>query len=582
MRTLLLVSLLTLAASPLGAGPLYTYTLSHDGSAASYDEALAAATLEGVINRQAPEVYLLSARDKRPGFWLNVLSTGGRWLEGMQTVPVADLGGLVRLAGPRLKGAVIWDPAVPATENVATTLAGVLDAVVLSPELAARSLPDWRLPVLKDFRGQFAGKETGSTKNDAYRWAVRELLAKGLCSSRLLCLFEDACYARGRGDLGYVVTRDWAVRNRAFVMDLSPWGDERPKDDPGQRLGLDLETYRMVLAETRRQSAGQHMTELNGFFVFSKYSAMPDHKSAHEPVPTEWETVYLVTPYNVYQNTATSDCYNQSLHSQAPRVPLHQAHAVRPLSLEKKTYLCFLMADYDSGTPLYDFMADHWRDPRRGQMPFAWGVDPTLLDSYPDLIAYFYGTATPADTFTSDASAAGYMNPDRVPLKDLPLFIRHNQRYFREADMTIAPMVLDWDQPTAAVKDAFRQFAPDGFGTIVMDLHGGTGALPAPQVWKGMPVIELSNDAQTGFFEGAETTASKLAESIRVRGGGLPSFHFVRIVWVDPGNVIDSVELLKRKHPELNVEVLDPYTFLALYRRSLEGDAAGVGPAPKP
>ena len=81
----------------------------------------------------------------------------------------------------------------------------------------------------------------------------------------------------------------------------------------------------MILAETLRQSAGKHMTELTGFFAFSKYADMPDHKSAHEPVPTEWETVWLISPYNCYQNTVASDCFNQSLHSQAPRQPLTAA-----------------------------------------------------------------------------------------------------------------------------------------------------------------------------------------------------------------------------------------------------------------
>ena len=126
-----------------------------------------------------------------------------------------------------------------------------------------------------------------------------------------------------------MVTRDWAVKNRAFVFDLSPWGDEKPQDDPGQRLGLDLETYQLILAETLRHSAGKHMTELTGFFAFSKYANMPDHKSAHEPVPTEWESVWLISPYNCYQNTVSSDCFNQSLHSQAPR---HRSNNIAPRS----------------------------------------------------------------------------------------------------------------------------------------------------------------------------------------------------------------------------------------------------------
>jgi len=123
------------------------------------------------------------------------------------------------------------------------------------------------------------------------------------------------------------------------------------------------------------------------------------------------------------------------------------------------------------------------------------------------------------------------------------------------------------------VKDAFSEFSPDGFGTIVMDLHGGGGRLPSPQEWRGMPVLELESDVASGTFEGAGTTADKLAAAFRKRKVGTPAFHLVRIVWIDPSNVADSVAVLRQRHPELNLEVLDPYTFLALYRRALPRSA---------
>lgn len=365
-----------------GRKALHTYTLAHDGTKASYDEALAVTSIQGIINRTSPDLYVLSRKNTRPQYWLELLSKEGRWLEGRPLVPHADISALLKLGGDRIKGAVIWDPAVPATVNVATTLAGVLDAVVLSPELAERLLPQAKLPVLKDLRGLFTGAETGSSKNDAYRWAIREYLAKGLCSSRLVCLFEDAFTSREPGNLGYAVTRDWAVKNRAFVYDLSPWGDEKPSDDPGQRMGLDLETYRLMLAEIGRQSAGRHMTEIAGFFNFFKYSNVPGHASKHDPVPTEWESVWLMSPFNCYQNTVASSCFNQSLHSQAPRQPLVQQRAAKPVAIENKAYICILMADYDSSTTVYDFLPNHWHNAERGKVPLAWGLNPNLLDTY--------------------------------------------------------------------------------------------------------------------------------------------------------------------------------------------------------
>ncbi len=563
---------------------MYVYTLATSGTPGAYDEAVAAACVQGIVNRDGPRVYVLSTGNARPQYWLDTLSQEPGWLAGRKRVPLADLDALIALAGKRLKGAVVWDPEVPATLNVATTIAGVKDAVALSPELAERSLSRWNLPVIEDLRKRFDGAGSGSKKNDAYRWAVKEYLAKGRCSPHLLCLFEDSRQTRDAGAVGYVVTRDWAVTNRAFVFDLSPWGDEKPKDDPEQPLGADLETYRKILDETLRQSArmsdhntgaGRQMTELTGFFSFWKYSNVPGFASAHEPVPTEWETVYLISPYNCYQNTISSDCYNQSFHARAPFAPLKQGRPAPRAALESKAYVCILMADYDSATPLYDFLPKHWNDPSRGKIPLAWGINPNLLDTCPDVIQFFYRTATPNDFFVSDASAAGYMNPNRVKPEYLPLFVKHNKTFFERADMTIAPMVLDWDQPTPAVKDAFTQFAPDGYATIVMDLHGTGGTTPQPHVWKGMPVTELIND--TCNFANPKQTADAMYGAMQNRGNARPGFYFFRIVWTPPSSIVESLDTLRKDHPEIDFELVDPYTFFSLFKRHY-AKASGIDP----
>lgn len=545
--------------------PIYTYTLTHNVSPDSYDEALAVACLQGIVNRDRPRLYVLSKKDRRPEYWLKILSDKGRWLKGKTFKPLADLNALVELARPGLKGVVIWDTQVPASVNVATTIAGVEDGVVLSPEYAKKYLGTWKLDVLMDLRGRFTGKETGSKKNDAYRWAIREYIQKGRCSDHFLCLYEDAFSTRALGDIGYVLTRDWAVGKRAFVYDLSPWGDEVPGDDPSQKLGTDLATYRMLLDATLKQSAPDRTTEVTGFFAFAKYSNIPGHKSTHDPVPTEWETVWLISPYNCYQNTVSSDCFNQSFHSQAPWTPLKQHRPADTPKLANKAYVCILMADYDSATPLYSFLPNFWDDPSRGQVPFAWGINPNLIETYPDIIAYLYETASAVDYFTADASAAGYMNPNRVKKEHLPLFVRHNKHFFQQTDMTIAPMVLDWDQPSDDVKDAFTQFAPDGYATIVDDLHKTGGKEPKPHVWNGMPITNLINSV--GQITNTQQTAEVLYASIKHKPKDGAGFFFFRIVWVSPKQVIESMDTFRKTHPELEVEMVDPYTFFRLFKQ---------------
>lgn len=548
---------------------VYLYNVKHDKDEQSFDEAMIVACLQGIINRERPILYCTSQHSKKPEYWLDIFKKEGEWLSGKTFEKIKSLDALVQFAGHRIKGVVIWDTEVPATVNVATTVAGVEDCIVLSPEMAAKHLKKWDLNVFIDFRGRFDGSIKGSAKNEAYLWAIENYLAKGKCSSKLFCLNEDSFYARKPGEINCVVTRDWAVKNRAFVYDLSPWGDELPNDDLNQPLGTDLQTFMRMIKEIFKHSDGNHMTELAGFFNFTKYSDMPEHKSSHHPVHTEWEFVYLISQYNCYQNTITSSCYNQSFHCHFPFKPLKQKRADSTLKLGNKLYICFHMCDYDSATPLYEFMPEFWDDASRGNIPLAWGVNPNLIDSYPDIVSYYYKTASENDYFVADASAAGYFNPNRIQEKYLPLMIRHNKYYFNQTDMTMAPMVLDWNEPTPFVKDAFTEFAFDGYATIIEDFHKKGGKAPEPHVWKGMPVLEMLNTACN--FTTTEESAAIILADIKEGSIDKPQFKYVRIVWRKPIDMINTFEQMQKMRPDLDIVPLNPYTFFQMFKQYHEG-----------
>ena len=79
---------------------LFTYTLTHDGSPDSYDDAIAVGCLQGLINRTSPRLYVLSPRNGQPKYWLDALSQKGRWLQTKRVESLPDLDALFRLAGP--------------------------------------------------------------------------------------------------------------------------------------------------------------------------------------------------------------------------------------------------------------------------------------------------------------------------------------------------------------------------------------------------------------------------------------------------------------------------------------------------
>ena len=113
---------------------MYVYKLKGSATVSSYDEAMAVACIQGVLNRDGIELYVESNSLNRPSYWLEKLGEKG-WL-AKERVPVSSLEQLFELSKNKLQGVIIWDPEVPASLNVATTLAGLEDGLVLSPEMA--------------------------------------------------------------------------------------------------------------------------------------------------------------------------------------------------------------------------------------------------------------------------------------------------------------------------------------------------------------------------------------------------------------------------------------------------------------
>jgi hypothetical protein len=190
-----------------------------------------------------------------------------------------------------------------------------------------------------------------------------------------------------------------------------------------------------------------------------------------------------------------------------------------------------------------------------------------LIETYPDIVSFYYQTATKNDFFVSDASAAGYFNPNRVQEQYIPLLVKHNKYFFEQTDMSIAPMVLDWDEPTNAVKDAFTHFSPDGYATIILDFHEKGGKPPKPHVWKGMPILEMLNTACS--TQDSKLIAELISRSIKEDSLDSPRFYYIRIVWVKPSIIIEALESLRKDHPELNIIAVDPYTFYELFKKTL-------------
>ena len=577
------------------ADSIYLYELLDNGTPEAYDQCMAVACMQGLINRTGAVLYLTCPDDEdhrfglagdagyglphmrrpccTPKYWLEKFLAPGGWLCGRKQVVLHTIYEVYELTKPYIKGAVIWDPSVPATVNVATTIAGVEDLVVMSPELYLTFGRKAGIPVVQDLRGRFDGTETGSAKNDAYRWAIREYIDTGKCSSALVGHYFDAWVNRDKGNLSYVLERDRLVAERAFVFDLSVWGDYAPLNDPEQPLGLDKATFLMVLEHTYRQANGRHMTEFCGFF-----NGRALNEGQPNGVLTEWEQVFQMSKYCFYQNTAANDVYNQTFHQWAALDDLKQHRPSQKKRLEKKVYFCIQMCDMDSATPLYDIMPVLWDDPRRGEYPLAWGIDPNLYGVLPDVYTHYRKTASEKDYFVADSSGAGYFNASRILPQHWDMVVEHNKYWYEKTDTTISGMVLDNDNPSMMVLKNYAKFSPDGFNSLTcICRHPSEQPVIRPQVVDGMPVGYMTHAACD--WTGPKGTCESLNQVYFSKfTPGRAQFLYYRICYRSPSELFDLYEELKRTNPQLDIELVDPYTYFDLLRQRCLNDARECAP----
>lgn len=135
--------------------------------ALSGDEQLLLTSLQGLVNRQQPRLYLdwpqlqEESDDVVNQAWLEQLEA-----KGVQSVDVTSTPfHLIDKYKSDIRGAIIYDTQVPDTINLASTMAGVSNAVLATEELAQR----FNLSILEDLRDRF------SDKYEVYEHALRNV-----------------------------------------------------------------------------------------------------------------------------------------------------------------------------------------------------------------------------------------------------------------------------------------------------------------------------------------------------------------------------------------------------------------------
>lgn len=564
----------------------------------AWDSLHAASTLQGVVNRDSPRLYVRLVGDDgaTDRFWLDQMRAPGQWLADRPLRNLADLDAALTEFRDRIKGAVVWDERVPATANLASTLAGVYDAVAVRRcerpgSLYRRWVEDERgpkLPVLFSFvkpdgSPLFTGEGTipdtslpssGSAKCDAYLWAVERLIKTGKVDPSRLGYYPDAYYLHNHRGIGIERTllsnHDWIVANRGLVFDLGPWDDAPVDDDPSQPVGTDARTFREIL----RVAQGRVQTPIHiaGFTPwdqkYTQFTGIPKGE-----VATEWRTVEIATCFDAfldadaaglhamanasfYQHFPLKACYPQT------NLPTVETLREKGLVGAERPFVAFYVGDYDSAAWVYQMLPELWNDPQRGQIPLGWAFNPVLERRFPVGLDYFRRTASAMDTFVAGDSGAGYINPGYLepPRRwsglpsGLDKWVAFSKPLFERWDLRMTGFVIDGNAPEMndRVRKAYAALNP--YGVVAQKT-------PEMSLVDGVPFLRMGADLPVELEDAARHIA---AEAPRGRAW----FRQYRTVLWSPTKHRRLMDRVRELRPD--IEFVDPHALMLLAREHMK------------
>ncbi len=497
--------------TPPPARHLYVADVRH----LTHDEQLLLTSLQGLVNRTQPRIYLV--HDEDDPFWLQAMQDQG---QTGAPIPVADPFSLLKMFQSAYKGAVVPDPNVYVSPCIAVDIAGADDLLIATPELAARL----HLSIKSDLRGKFKDNV------DALRYARTTLLPR---LNPYLCLCLDPPL------LGSQVDDIIAARGMAFWI-TGPKAQDRPgANEAAERAEIEATFAKLPLNAVVRgfwwHGDGVGVDETPGVSLGSRFGKI---------------------------TTVSDYVANYSVLSGVPIPALRQKPQPPAPKLDPtKVYLALTMSDGDNLCTWRGYFRQYFTDPLHGTFPVGWGMAPSLIDVAPTMARWYYDHAAPTDEFLCDVSGVGYMYPPdwAKALKDRPAattsFYDWTQKYMARMDMKTVRLMNVRTEDIAGVGADLPGVAflmPD-YGTQGGDRYSHfTYTLPT-----GQPVFRA-----VSFGPGAQKLADQVRSSV---GTARPAFVNA-FVWNWGSKLADLKAMLDALGP--GYVAVTPSQLNTLYRQS--------------
>ena len=295
-----------------------------------------------------------------------------------------------------VSGLVLVDPAIPASINVATMLAGIKGWLVATPTFAAaHQLAERIAAPIQDVLD--LGAFHWQSDVQAYRWFYGHSGASGPYYHQLshrMCAMTDPYDLPLRDYMvEFAVPLLW-VKQEADAEELAL------AEEILMRLPPNIPCLGWPYAPcSADEGLGEHRGVIlaNEFAKFEMYSG--------------YETV----------SRAVS---NLSVHSGTSMPPgpaaRQQERAGAPPPLANKVYLALIRTDGDGANFYRECYRSLWEDAPHGRFSIAWQQGPMLYDLMPDILDWYYRHATPNDSFVNALTGIGYIHEENYAYRYPP------------------------------------------------------------------------------------------------------------------------------------------------------------------
>ncbi|GHT67539.1 hypothetical protein AGMMS50239_30900 [Bacteroidia bacterium] len=381
--------------------------------------------LQGLINKTKPSVILLRPGGEGMYRWPDNLGLHVR------EYPADRKWELLRKYKEKIDGVILYSVEKSAHyRNLATTAAGLKNALpVTAAEYEQILSLGIKFPVIENLSSL-----PYTAPEDIYRYLYNTYWKD--CTKRLLISHS-----------ALVFIRDIAVASKAAVVWLDP---RKEKENEVIRLFLnDMKAGESIIL-------GWWAEERSGIGIGTEYGIS-------------------TVPADFYDNATVYAGMNHVINLPVtPKKP----------DMENKIYLTVFLSDGDNIQYCQHTMPKLWDNKGRGSIPVNWTVSPGLADLGPQLLNYFYKTATPNDFLASGPSGLGYaLIYDAHNRKwfntggeSFDRYAKFTQNYLEKSGLRV---ITIWDQINENQMESYATYCRYLYGATQQDWQKQPDKIPA-------------------------------------------------------------------------------------------------------